>query len=412
MLPRELVHYFAALSVQLAHNEVLKVCKLAEVLKRWMWLLVLSFCARNEGRAVLEIYASDCTPKGYREQYFERLEDVFVRRSGKSCGEWLAERYFITNGSGDCEVLFSDPRLLEDKSAWSHYHAYEQLVPKMARENHHDAVTISHSVFDRAIQAPMAKHLEQRHKAYDLFLETELKPGEAFLAIQRSWVTSTGCFAHDAHNSLKWSVISFLGDREMMRDLWVVLESLRSSYDDLVRAFGPWVLEVLVFEDTDGAGLACLWELCGLKDPWLSVAVNLQLRWENNKLKVAECFRGDPEMLQAISMVVLHIWKLKTWSSSRWCGVGTQCRVLLASMLAGLRGLVDSIFVTRKDHYSLKGFRRLNTSVMQLVCVVAAASRVSECALAKVLDDDRLAKKLGRGRSQHHHRVAARYQRA
>ena len=205
---------------------------------------------------------------------------------------------------------------------------------------------------------------------------------------------SNGCFAHDAHNAFKWSVIAYISDRDTMKAAWVCMESLRESYDLLVLQLPTWLGLVLTFEDYLGPSMGPLWSLVGIIDPWLSLLVNLGVRWEDNRLKVNSQYAQDPDILQLVSMILLHVWKWKSWSTSRWCGVGQSCRKLLASLLLGLESLTESILAKKKKIYYLKGFKKKSTDIKRMVCVVVGSSQVSEVAVYDILKDNRLARHL------------------
>ena len=48
------------------------------------------------------------------------------------------------------------------------------------------------------------------------------------------WVLGTGCALHDASKALQWALDPFVEEKEMLKDLYVVIESCRSSFDLLV----------------------------------------------------------------------------------------------------------------------------------------------------------------------------------
>ena len=70
----------------------------------------------------------------------------------------------------------------------------------------------------------------------------ELPPGqtEEELALTH-FVLATPCACHDAQNSFRWAMGERATDRELLRDVYVSIESLRQSMD-LVQAHLPeWV---------------------------------------------------------------------------------------------------------------------------------------------------------------------------
>ena len=123
-----------------------------------------------------------------------------------------------------------------------------------------------------------------------------------------SWFLSVGCFAHDAHNALRWSVLTFVNDRAKTRDLWVVLQSLRNGYDQLVLQLGPWLATHLGFRDGDPIHLEALWRMAGLDGKWLDHLVELQLRWEDGKLLVKASLEQELDTSHMVTVALLHVW--------------------------------------------------------------------------------------------------------
>ena len=77
----------------------------------------------------ITFYSSDSTPLSARERYAKSDGDVAVVRFGKQCSDWLMHRVFLQDVQGRTAVVFSDPVPLSDKTAWSHWSAYRQLLP-------------------------------------------------------------------------------------------------------------------------------------------------------------------------------------------------------------------------------------------------------------------------------------------
>ena len=55
------------------------------------------------------------------------------------------------------------------------------------------------------------------------------------------FVCITACALHDAHNSLKWAMRSYYTDSQLVRDLYIVFESLRRSADVISANLYSWL---------------------------------------------------------------------------------------------------------------------------------------------------------------------------
>ena len=394
MMPGKLILQYARPTSKLEKRDVERCHKLTEVLKRFLWLLATSFVSECQHEPILECYMSDGTPLSCLERYNMEQDDMKVRRAGRKSSEWLAQRLYLVNSSLESRVLFTEPVLLKNKTAWAHYQVQADLWP-MCRQLGHEHIVISHHCWDRALLSACFRRQQQRHKAHQMHLESELGEGPAYLLSLKSWQTAVGCFAHDCHNALKWSVLQHVTNRATMRDCWVVLESLGNGFDQLVKGLRRWLPQHVGYCDGDADQLAQLWGLVGLDSKWLDYFVNLQIRWEGGQLLVREDLEDDPETPQMITLALLHAWKFKTWSDSRWCGLGQGCRSLLGAMLLGMPSLVDSIAEDpSQSNYYIEGFKRLRGEVRQMVCMVACSSKVSESVTTKVLDDERVPRNL------------------
>ena len=82
-----------------------------------------------------------------------------------------------------------------------------------------------------------------------------------------------------------------------------------------------------------------------LPELWVQLCVQLQIRWSHGKLKLAENVELDEACLQQNCARCLHMWGFRTWSSSRWCGVGEASFVGL--VVARARRLADEAFSER-----------------------------------------------------------------
>lgn len=382
-------------SLVLGDTQVRRVHKLCEVFKAWLLNHRETWLRRRSGRPILESYASDCTPLKTVEIYKQGMADIAVSRSGRSSREWLVQRLFLTDAEGATTCAFVEPKLLSDKTAWTHCQAQLEMTD-MARQLH-KGITIAHHCWDRAVVEPCTRHQLQRHAAYDELLHDEMSPFDATMACMQSWFTSCGCMAHDLHNSLRWSVMSFLGDAAVMRSCWIVMESLRNSFDLLVLAMPVWLSSVLAFEDFSGTPgiLDAFWRMLGLEESWVSLLVFLQLRWEHGRLKVAHRFEGDECAPELIFTCLLRLWRFRSWTSSRWCSVGESCRCIIGCSFVGLRALVTHILTDGKSSkYYLAGFEHLSDSVVEMCGVVSVAGRVAERCLASILKDDRVCRNL------------------
>ena len=296
--------------------------------------------------------------------------------------------------AGKVRTVFTDPLIMSDKTAWTHSNAFFTLWPT-ARAMGHCGLCVSHHVWDGAIKRPCERHARQRFAALELHTEDEESNVSHELMKLLSWFTCVSCFAHHGHNALKWALSDFISSRDTMKSCWVVFASLRNSVDLLVKYLPQWLHDRVRFADGDEALLREMWQLLGEEDKWVNILVNLQLRFADGCLYVACKFEGDETCIDQVTAALLHRWRFRAWSDSRWCGIGPSCRSLLGCVMCGLQSLVDTIMACpRASKYYIQGFKNLSHTILKMMTLIACSSRVSENFLELVLSDDRVPRNL------------------
>ena len=77
----------------------------------------------------------------------------------------------------------------------------------------------------------------------------------------------TPCAIRDCHNGFRWSMHVQFEDRQLQRDCYVAIESLRKSWDLINSHMADWVAGKLTFRDPQSeawqAERLVLWETLG-----------------------------------------------------------------------------------------------------------------------------------------------------
>eukprot|EP00974_Lingulodinium_polyedra_P133749 11226834-Lingulodinium_polyedra.AAC.1 len=110
----------------------------------------------------------------------------------------------------------------------------------------------------------MRQHHQHQH---DIRAKAAVDQGEDAEAMEELNDTElficTPCALHDTHNGFRWSMQCEFSDRNLLRDCYIAIESLRKSFD-LLQSFLPsWVESRLCFREPMGpvwvAGRQALW---------------------------------------------------------------------------------------------------------------------------------------------------------
>eukprot|EP00971_Amphidinium_carterae_P115372 2284914-Amphidinium_carterae.1 len=120
---------------------------------------------------------------------------------------------------------------------------------------------------DRALFSSIWRKQKQRvtlahHKLHAEGMSSE----EVNLLNLKSWHVGTGCAAHDAHKCLQWGLQSYLSNADLLRDVCIVMESIRNSYSSLASSLVGWIGVKLVRVPAcaEGAGWLALWQHLGV----------------------------------------------------------------------------------------------------------------------------------------------------
>ena len=109
-----------------------------------------------------------------------------------------------------------------------------------------------------------------------------------------------------------------------------------------------------------------VWGLLALDARWQAEFIDLQLRFEDGCLKVAEHHRTDSKLPDRIIGCFLYIFDFRSWSDTRWAAVGKVCRRLCTSLLCGLKDLIQYLHkLPGESTYYIDGFQHLAQELEQ-----------------------------------------------
>ena len=335
---------------------------------------------------------------------------VKARREGISAVELLSLRGYLKSvspgGAPTVSFVPAEYRPLKaGKAAGFQYAACKQLGP-LATQIHPDAPNISCYCLDRGVFTSTGSMLLQRHKQWharqSIAADISGDPAVRARAMTRSlldWPTAIACAAHDAHNGSKWSVQELLPDlKEGLSDLFIVIESLRNSFDHLQDALWPWLKRTVDFVDKSHESdeeVRQLWTTLGVGEKWLPKFVLFKPWFSNGKLEVSQACQGMDNAIAEIRSLAVYIFRWRKASSSRWCTMSPSCRNLVASECFGLSALVKYVRSSASSNeYYLHGFARWGPELRFFTLVCALSGEVADVFLRDIMADDRILRKV------------------
>jgi len=123
--------------------------------------------------------------------------------------------------------------------------------------------------------------------------------------------------------------------------------------------------------------------------------VNLQLRWHQGRLHIGEHLRHDPRRRELLCSAFTHVFRFRSFSSSRWCGVAETARRWVGASLIELQSLVRCILAEPPSHkFFLQGFSRFTAKVQHMLAVVVCSRSVADGVLNLLQEDDRVVRNL------------------
>ena len=159
------------------------------------------------------------------------------------------------------------------------------------RDFGHRGLLLDHFVWDRAGLTKLESESRLWHASRKRPSPPSDMNEEMFAHMDMMVVTP--CSLHDAQNAFRWGLLNKFQDRQLMRDIYISVESLRNSADIISSSVSAWVLRMISFApprenqwmDEQRALLAALsvdLEIAEL------VVDQLQLCWEGGRLWVSE----------------------------------------------------------------------------------------------------------------------------
>eukprot|EP00971_Amphidinium_carterae_P321489 6390429-Amphidinium_carterae.6 len=203
------------------------------------------------------------------------------------------------------------------------------------------------------------------------------------------------CACHDAHSALKWSLIGFHNEG-MISNVFMALRSYRFAQGHCLSVLPSWLESVIEGRDRadlpEQHTLSSLWAVLGLPPDVAEEVARMGLIWQEDRLCIASDELESAECLETISELLMSVWRVKSFSASRWLSSGSACRSMVVGLLTGLHSCVHALRAQHvvSDYYA-SNVEKLGLPEKRFVSVVAMSSWLSESFLEEMLQDARVA---------------------
>ena len=126
------------------------------------------------------------------------------------------------------------------------------------------------------------------------------------------------------------------------------------------------------------------------------VLVNMQVRFEDGFLKVWVGFQDKEDTMEQLSTAILHLWRYRPFSDSRWLTLGETCRSLMKGFLTGLHHVISRARANPKhSDWHLHCWDSMSSELKRDIVQCGLCSYVADSFLCEALSDDRVARRLG-----------------
>ena len=109
--------------------------------------------------------------------------------------------------------------------------------------------------------------------------------------------------------------------------------------NQLHQHLGPWLAQTvfLVAKSEPPETLEQMWRALGVDANMVDLLANkLGFVLKAGKLNNNASNADDPKAMEEVSGVLLYLWRFTRFTESRWCTIGSACRVLTCGLMTGV----------------------------------------------------------------------------
>ena len=361
----------------------------------WQHRQLEQMLRRCNGATALLWYSSDTSPLSTRVVMRNKVGGLLFLQKTKQTSEFVLQSLFLSSSSEVFGCTF-EPVSVGDKSAASHFRVWQEHALPDARDLMSEGILVECYCFDGGLQSGMNRLHRQWHAAYYHVLQQGDDEAGVHLRELTHWILNVRCTMHIAHGALKKALQGFAEDKVCMKSAWVVLASLRQSIGQLGKVGPSWINQRIGFAEWSMSvrDQEHLWRLLGLPTEVIDDLLRLGLRWDaaRQQLLVSPAHVSCKTLTQDVLAVLQACWRFKEFSDSRFIGMGSCSRTVVAAVLLGLENLVQFVKDQKAEsNYFVNGFSRFTPEVKALMSLACLTSYLPETVLGLLHHDDRLA---------------------
>ena len=319
---QELVSRLAPTHVVLDSEGTKALRKVWAVGKSYMQSCVQASLRCAGSRPALMVYGSDMTPMLHKFRTQVTIAGKTEKRETRDPTDWLLHRSYYLQLDAFSRVqvktLFEAPLQMLGKKTWFLYSAAERF--RLLRDYKPAGINISFYVFDRGGGAALIRLLRRRHMHALQQIEDPIARCRASL---HEWILSSFCADHDVQNALCHGSSRGVNDRQMVyKNIFKAVRSAKDTLSKLIVTLPDWLADRLEIDECvfDRGEVLKAWVAVGAKLHVAEALADINLRFEDGKLRCTPAVLEHLDPAGHIAKLVLACYRLSTFTTSRCTG--------------------------------------------------------------------------------------------
>jgi len=394
------IKYLAKASRALTRVEDREAHALSEIGKQTCREAARELIQRADHGTCMQFASADGTPIQVSDNVTQSLgPGRVIRRFGKSSYEFLCAAHFTrwrkAEGGYEDALTVRDPMPLTNGKKASQITAATRSQWQTLRQAGHLGGAVQGYVYDRCCLSAISDQVLQWHELmWPSF-------GTPNISAARLWllelVIVLACAMHDAQSSFRWSLPVEFEDADLLRDVYVGIQSCRNSFNIIIMYLAHWIALSITFVEAMGEeekeNWRTLWRALGMPDDVLHQLVDVfELRCIAGRLLVVARAEFHVDLVGALHALILAIWRFQKFTESRWLTVGSSARSMVAAQLTGLTAMLTwTKHNFQVQAWYLNGFWRIGQKEWLMLVQCALVATVPDVALLMLIEDARVA---------------------
>jgi hypothetical protein len=381
----------------LTHGQSNDAERLAHVLRKKSLSDFSDFLLTNKHEPVLVVYMADGWATKIRSTYKTEIDGHIISRQAQFRHEFCLQRVIVRtldiHGNRDMRMHFFGPVAL--KHGRTHMHMFSlacESVGVPGAYGHMD-ISVNAYLFDGGMLHPLSEYLMARHQLGSPDPDDE----RGSFYDDSQLCLCFRCASHVASSAVSHALDTVRPNAEINKTVNITIASIRQSMWAIFGQLDNFVGKHLKF-CTDRSGtdeeIHSWWAFLGVEATFTPVLVHMDLRWDGVNLCVSNRVSQTSNYHDHVRACVEYLFRLENFVETRFCGVGSSCRLYMRSRAVGVTAVIGMCKDVNVDMTFLSGHAQCTPEVLRFMAVACGSAYPSESFLRELFDDDRVLRRL------------------